>query len=97
MNIQDAKLVIYADNTNILVTDNDKENLQAKLSSVMEQLEARFLNNDLIVNTTKTVAMSFHLCQSKPPYKPNILQNAEITCVPEVKFLGMYITENLSW
>jgi hypothetical protein len=27
MNIQDAKLVIYADDRNILVTDNDKESL----------------------------------------------------------------------
>jgi hypothetical protein len=31
MNIQEATLVIYADDTNILVTENDKENLQAKL------------------------------------------------------------------
>jgi hypothetical protein len=94
MNILDAKLVIYADDTNILVTDNDKENLQAKLSSVMKQIEAWFLNNDLIVNTTKTVAMSFHLSQSKHPYKTNILlQNNEITYMSEVKFLGMHITE----
>jgi hypothetical protein len=42
--------------------------------------------------------MSFHLCQSKPPYKPNILlQNIEITYMSEVKFLGMHIMENLSW
>jgi hypothetical protein len=98
MNTQDAKLVIYADDTNVSVTDNDKEDLQAKLSSVMKQLEAWFLNNDLIVNTTKTVAMPFHLCQSKPPYKLNILlQNNEITYMSEVKFLGMCIMENLSW
>jgi hypothetical protein len=96
-NIQEAKLGLYADDTNILVTGND-EALQAKLSSVMKQLEVWFLNNDLIVNTTKTVAMSFHLCQSKPPYKPSILlQNTEIAYMPEVKFLGMYIMENLSW
>jgi hypothetical protein len=50
MNIQDAKLVIYADETNILGTDNDKENLQTKLSSVMKLLEGWFLNNDLNVN-----------------------------------------------
>jgi hypothetical protein len=88
MNIQDPKLVIYAHDTNILVTDNDKENLQVKLSSVMKQLEAWFLNNNLIVNTTKTVAMSFHLHQSKPPYKPNILlRNTEIIYMSEVKFL----------
>ena len=29
-----------------------------------------FLKNDLIINTTKTDAMSFHLCHSKPPFKP---------------------------
>jgi hypothetical protein len=64
----------------------------------MKQLEAWFLNNDLTVNTAKTVAMSFHLCQSKPPYKPNILlQNIETTYMSQVKFLEMYITENLSW
>jgi hypothetical protein len=98
INIQDAKQVIYADNTNILVTDNDKENLQAKPSSVMKQLEAWFFNNDLIVVTTKTATMSFHLCPSKPPYKPNILlQNTEITYTSEVKILGMCITENLNW
>ena len=68
LNIQEAKLVLYADDTNILVIGTD-EALQAKLSSVIKQLEVWFLKNDLIVNTTKTVAMSFHLCQSKPPYK----------------------------
>jgi hypothetical protein len=42
--------------------------------------------------------MSFHLCQSKPPYKPNILlQNTEIAYMSEVKFLGMFIPKNLSW
>jgi hypothetical protein len=62
LNIQEAESVLYADDMNILVTGNDKGALQAKLSSVMKQLDVWFLNNDLIVNTTKTVAMSFHLC-----------------------------------
>jgi hypothetical protein len=68
LNIQEAKLVLYADDTNILVTGKDEEAQQAKLASVMKQLEVWFLKNNLIVNTTKTVATSFHLCQSKPPY-----------------------------
>jgi hypothetical protein len=38
MSIQDAKLVIYSYDVTILVTDNDRENLQAKVSSVMKQL-----------------------------------------------------------
>jgi hypothetical protein len=98
LNIHKAKLVLYADDTNILVTGNDEETLQAKLSSVMKQLEVRFLNIDIIVNTTKTVAKLFYLCQSKPPYISSILlQNTEIAYMSEVKCLGMYITENLSW
>ena len=68
-----------------------------KLSLVMKQLKIWFPKNDLIINTTKTVAMSFHLCCSKPPFKPRILlRNKEINYMPEVKFLGMCITENLS-
>ena len=98
LHIKEAKLVLYADDTNILVTGNNEDDLLAKLSSVTKQLEGWFFNNDLIVNTTKTVAMSFHLCHSKPPYKPSIvLQNSEITYKTEVKFLGMNITENLNW
>jgi hypothetical protein len=64
----------------------------------MKQLEIWFFNNDLIINITKTVAMSFYLCHSEPTYKPRILlQNKDIEYKTEVKFLGSYITENLSW
>jgi len=64
LNIWEAKLVLCADYMNILVTGKDEEYLQAKLSSIMKQLDAWFLKNYLIVITTRTVAMSFHLCQS---------------------------------
>jgi len=41
--------------------------------------------------------MSFQLCRLKPPYKPCILlQNTETAYMSKVKFLGKYITENLS-
>jgi hypothetical protein len=61
-------------------------------------LQNKLTGNDLIVNTTKKVAKSFHVCQSKPPYKSNILlQNIEINRMSEVKFVQMYITENLIW
>jgi len=47
---------------NVLVIDRNEEALQTKLSLVMKQLENWFLKNDLFINTTKTAAMSFHLC-----------------------------------
>ena len=85
-------------NHTVLVVDRNKEALQTKLSLVMKQLEIWFLKSDLIINTTKTVPMSFHPCCIKPPFKPCILLlNKEIDYRPEVKFLRMCITENLSW
>jgi hypothetical protein len=98
LNIQGAKLILYADDTNVLIVDKNEESLQTKLSLVMKQLENWFFKNDLFINTTKRAAMSFHLCCSKPPFKPCImLRNTEVKYKPEVKFLGMRITENLSW
>jgi len=98
LNIQEAKLILYADDTNVLVIDRNEEALKTELSLVMKRLEKWFLKNDLFINTTKSAAMSFHLCRSKPPLKPRILlRNTEVKDMPVVKFLGMRITENLSW
>ena len=98
LNIQGEKLILYADDTNVLVVNWKEEALQSKLSIVMKQLENWFLKIDLLINTTKTAAMSFCLCRSKPPFKPRILlQNTEVEYMPQIKFLGMCVTENLSW
>jgi len=97
INIQGAKLILYADDTNVLVVDRNEKDLQTTSSLVMTQLEIWFLKND-VITATKTVAMSFHLCSSNPPFKPHtLLLNKEIYYIPEVKFLGMCITEHLSW
>jgi len=57
LNIQRAKLIQYADDTNVLVFERNEEALQTKLSLVMKQLENLFLKNDLFINTTKTAAV----------------------------------------
>jgi len=91
--IQRAKLILYTDDTNVLVVERSQEPLQTKLPLVIW-----FLKNDFLINITKTVAMSFHLCGSKLTYKPRILlQNEEIKYKYEVTFLGLCITGNLSW
>ena len=98
LNIQEAKLILYADDTNVLITDMSPDTLQTKLSLVVKQLESWVLNNDLIINCSKTVDMSFQICHSIPTYKPHILlQNNGIEYKNVVKFLGLYITGNLNW
>jgi hypothetical protein len=60
LNITRAKIVLFADDTNILVSDEDKNNLQYKLNNVMTEIQTWFTLNNLVVNTGKTLAMSFH-------------------------------------
>jgi hypothetical protein len=60
-NIQRAKLILCADDMNVLVIHKNEEALKTKLSLVMKQLENWFLKHYLFINTTKTAAMSFHL------------------------------------
>jgi hypothetical protein len=45
LSIQGAKVILYADDTNVLVIVRNEEALQIKLSSVMKQLENWFLKN----------------------------------------------------
>ena len=46
--IQEAKLILYADDTNVLITDMSPDTLQTKLSLVVKQLENLFLNTTFL-------------------------------------------------
>ena len=72
--------------------------LQHKITSVMKHLEIWFSINDLIVNIDKTCAISFHPYQKQQPTKPLIrLKNNIIGYKTELKFLGLRVTETLTW
>jgi len=57
--------VLFADDTNILVSDGNINDLQYKLNNVMTELQTWFTLNNLVVNTEKTLAMSFRTTQNK--------------------------------
>jgi hypothetical protein len=60
LNIQDAKLVLFADDINILIIDKNIDAIQERINRVMKQFETWFSNNNIIINTDKTKAMLFH-------------------------------------
>ena len=62
-----SKIVLFADDTNILVSDENINNLQYKLQNVMTELQTWFTLNNLVVNVESTLAMSFHTTQNKKP------------------------------
>jgi hypothetical protein len=96
--VQEAKVVLLVDDTNILFTKKKITSLNGKIVKVTKQLENWFLTNNLMINMEKTKAILFQGRGSSLIYRPVLyLINKEVTYSPNSKFLGIYITENLSW
>jgi hypothetical protein len=46
-------MVLFADDTNLLVTGKDESDLQYKIKNLMEDLEIWLYKNNLMINTGK--------------------------------------------
>jgi len=71
--IQDAKLVLFDVDINILIVDKNIDHVQARINWIIKQFETWFSNNSLIVNTDKTEAMLFHLNKTRNLVMPKIV------------------------
>jgi predicted ATP-grasp superfamily ATP-dependent carboligase len=65
MNIKEAKIVLFADDKKILVTEENVQIIQQKINRIMNELHSWFYANILILNTVKTIAMPFHTMQER--------------------------------
>ena len=98
LNIKEGRIVLFADDINILVTAEKGHILQQKINKVMNQLYGWFNANNLILNTEKTIAMVFHIRQERDLIKPQIkFGKMEISCKCETKFLGIYGGKHVEW
>jgi len=98
VNIQDANLVMFADDINVLISDSDERFLQTKIDRVVAELETWFNRNDLMINTVKTGVMLFHNRQTHVLVKPLVtFNNMNVDNTAEIKFLDILITDKLKW
>jgi hypothetical protein len=98
LNVQDVKMVQFADDTNIFVIGKDMVELQHKIDRVMKQLEVWFFNNNHTINTEKTRVMFFHCNKrSSVDLQRIVLNKIELNYTSQWKFLGITITDNLNW
>jgi hypothetical protein len=98
INIQESKIILFADDTNILVTAENGQVLQQKINMVMNDLHSWFYANGLVINTDKTIAMSFYTRQKRDPVKLQVkFDNRDIAYKSEIKFLGIHLSENMKW
>ena len=89
--------VLFADDTNLLLSDNDLNSLKLKLNQELDKVFQWVTTNKLTVNIKKT---NFILFQNRS-VDTNIgsisYGGCELNRVKYTKFLGVYIDENLNW
>jgi hypothetical protein len=89
--------ILYADDTNIIVTATNYNELQNKVSLSLQHISKWFQTNQLVLNKNKIFVINFSL--AKTPTQPlNIrLDNQTLSSTDSLKFLGMHLDSNLSW
>ena len=93
------ELILFADDTNILMSDKCLTNLNDKINSELRKVSIWFKLNKLSLNVKKTNFVIFTNNKFKKlsqPFKVNI-DGINVEQVTEAKFLGIIVTENLSW
>jgi hypothetical protein len=74
LNIQNTKMVLFADYTNILV-HKDVDAFQQKLNRVLKQICCE--NNNLLINTKKTMSVILQFNKIRPVIMPCIVFNTQ--------------------
>jgi hypothetical protein len=103
--IDTGDIILYADDTTLLISDDTTDLIAAKIKSEGDKLVDWFLSNKLSMNLKKTKTMYFNPKLSKNADQKLTLDNIEIEQIgesPELKtrsfkFLGYHIDEALSY
>ena len=92
-----TKILLYADNTSIIVTSSNLENFETKIDIIFGDINNWFKVNQLILSYNKTNYLQFNMenswdCEMKPNYQGNCIKSSSNT-----KFLGLTIDDSFSW
>ena len=92
---------MFADETNLFYAEENIKTLFDTVNIELQKINQWFISNKLSLNMTKTKCSFFH----KPSKKDNIplvlpklsICNNEIKRSESIKFLGVFLDENLTW
>lgn len=90
-------LTMFADDTTICTTAESTEMLESNANRLLALFYNWCSSNKLIINTSKTKYIIFHNRTTELQNISPQLNNILLERVPNTKFLGLYIDENLSW
>jgi len=92
-----TKILLYADDTSIIVTSPNMENFEIKINNIFEDINNWFKVNQLILNYNKIHYLQFNMKNRwdydlKLNYQGNYIKSSSTT-----NFLGFIIDDSLSW
>jgi len=92
-----TKILLYADDTSIIVTSRNLENFETKIDKIFGDINNWFKVNQLILNYNKTHYLQFNTKSNwdydlKLNYQSNHIKSSSST-----KCLGLIIDDSLSW
>jgi len=92
------KLILFADDTNLLLNDTNLNNLIIKANTEIHKISEWLNINKLSLNIKKTHFILFHFRQKKITLDLKLkIDDCEIEQATFTKFLGVILQENLSW
>lgn len=92
-----SKLLLYADDTTVLVSDGDINSISIKIKLELIKVNNWIQANKLKLNMSKTKVLLFQNRSLNYSLQPIILNGNIIEQVCDIKFLGLVIDQHLSW
>lgn len=91
-------IILYADDTNIFFSHHSLSHLSTLINSYLEHLSGWLASNQLKVNVSKTKFIIFRpINKASDPMFSLCINGMPLEQVYEIKFLGVWFHENLSW
>nr|CAH7768887.1 unnamed protein product [Callosobruchus chinensis] len=92
-----GRIFLYADDTNIVVSDCSKSGLMDKIDIVTNEFISWCEKNSLIINSSKTVLLEFYLLPKIPAGPTLSCFGSLIEPSATTTFLGVTIDSHISW
>jgi hypothetical protein len=91
----DTTIANFADDTALLTIDSDPALASQKLQQHLDLLQEWFDKWKIKINQTKSSQLTFTTKRTNCP--PAAINNIQIPVQTEVKYLGLYLEQKLTW
>jgi len=93
-----AEICLYCDDTEVSLKAKTIQDLEARVFGECEKIIQWFVDNKLIINSTKTKVMNFSISNSKENSQSSyLIGNNVIDVCDSTKFLGIWIDKHLKF